>query len=116
MTDEAHLHDIESKATKTELYEEGTATGTLPGTVRGECNIGYEIVCNVTIYTHLGTIRGHGVARPHNTNTYESFAGTLDINGGTSRYTHAHGNAGLYGVFNRRTYALTVQTAGLLSY
>lgn len=116
VTDDAQLHDVKGKATETELYEEGTATGTLPGTVRGECNIGYQIVCNVTIDTRLGAIRGHGTARPHTTNIYESFAGTLTINGGTGRYAHAHGRAGLYGVFNRRTYALTVQTTGSLTY
>ncbi len=116
MTDDAKLHDVKDKATESEFYEEGAVTGTIPGTVRGECNIIYEIVCNVTIYTRLGAIRGHGTARPHNTSLYESFAGTLTINGGTGRYTDAHGNVGLYGVFNRRTYALTVQTAGSLAY
>ena len=116
VTDDAQLHDVKGKATELELYEEGTATGTLPGAVRGECNIAYEIVCNVTIYTRLGAVRGHGTAHPHNTSLYESFAGTLTISGGTGRYTHAHGHAGLYGVFNRRTYALTVQTAGSLAY
>ena len=44
-----------------------------------------------------------------------SFKGTLTITGGTGRYAHAHGSGAFYGVFYRRSYAITVQTEGTLT-
>jgi hypothetical protein len=115
-TDEAHLLYIRSRSAGAHLFEEGTAHGTLPGSVRAECNLGATFVANVTISTRAGAIRGHGTATPHASGIYESFSGTLTITGGTGRYAHAHGHAGLYGLFNRRTYNLIVQTTGSLAY
>jgi hypothetical protein len=115
-TDEAHLLYIRSRSAGSHLYEEGTAHGTLPGSVIAKCNLGATFVANVTIATQAGVIRGHGTATPHASGIYESFSGTLTIIGGTGRYAHAHGHAGLYGLFNRRTYNLIVQTTGSLSY
>jgi hypothetical protein len=80
-------------------------------------NIGPAVSASFTIYVRGGgTIKGYGTGSPHGSGTYESFAGSLKATGGTGRYSHAHGHAGLYGVFNRRTYAITVQTTGRLSY
>ncbi|HWX87654.1 MAG TPA: hypothetical protein VNX67_05725 [Solirubrobacteraceae bacterium] len=115
-TDEAHLLYIRSRSAGSHLFEEGTAHGTLPGSVIAKCNLGATFVANVTISTRTGIIRGHGTATPHASGIYESFSGTLTITGGTGRYAHAHGHAGLYGVFNRRTYNLIVQTTGSFSY
>ncbi len=113
-TDTAHLHYLRSSGSH--LYEEGAATGTLPGTMRAHCDIGAVFTASFTIYTHSGTISGHGSASPHGSGIYESFSGSLLVTGGTGRYAHAHGHAGLYGTFDRRTYALVVQTTGHLSY
>jgi hypothetical protein len=113
-TDEAHLRYVRHNGSR--LFEEGTAHGTLPGNMRAECNVSVTFSASFTIYTQGGTIRGHGTATPHGSGSYQSFAGTLTVTGGTGRYAHAHGHAGLYGLFNRRTYALTVQTTGSLSY
>jgi hypothetical protein len=113
-TDTAHLRFIRSSGSL--LFEEGAATGSLPGNMRARCNIGASFTASFTLYTRGGTIDGHGTATPHGSGTYESFAGTVTISGGTGRYAHAHGRAGLYGVFNRRTYAVTIQTTGRLSY
>jgi hypothetical protein len=98
------------------LHETGAATGTLPGSMKAECNIGATLSTSFTIYAAGGTIKGHGTATPHGSGAVESFAGTLTATGGTGRYAHAHGHTGLYGTFNRRNYALTVQTTGKLSY
>jgi hypothetical protein len=114
ITDTGKLHYI--KHSGSQILEEGTAQGALPGSMRARCNLGTTFTASFTIYTHGGTITGHGTATPHDTGLYESFAGKLTITGGTGRYTHAHGHAGLYGTFNRRTYALVVQTTGSLSY
>jgi hypothetical protein len=113
-TDTAHLHYLHSAGPL--LYEEGSASGTLPGSMRVRFKIASTVTASFTIYTHGGTIHGHGTATPHASGVYESFAGSLTVDGGTGRYTHAHGHAGLYGVFDRHTYALTIQTTGRLSY
>jgi hypothetical protein len=114
-TDEAHLRYVRRAGSR--LFEEGMAHGTLPGSVHAECNLGATFTASVVIYLSSGgTIRGHGTAIPHGSGIYESFSGTLTVTGGTGRYVHAHGHAGFYGLFNRRTYALTVQTTGSLSY
>jgi hypothetical protein len=113
-TDTAHLRYVRSSESL--LYEEGSASGTLPGSMRVHFKIASTVTASFTIYTHGGTIHGRGNATPHASGVYESFAGTIVVNGGTGRYAHAQGHAGLYGVFNRHTYALTIQTTGRLSY
>jgi hypothetical protein len=113
-TDTAHLRYV--KHTGSLLFEEGAAHGTLPGNMRAYCSVGGTFTASFTISLSGGTIKGHGTASPHGEGIYESFAGTLTVTGGSGRYTHAHGHAGLYGTFNRRTYAMVVQTTGSLSY
>jgi len=113
-TDTAKLRYV--SAAGSELLEQGKATGTLPGSMRALVEIGATISGNFTIYTKGGTIKGHGVATPHGAGIYESFAGTVTVTGGTGRFVHAHGHTGLYGTFDRNTYALTIQTTGTLSY
>jgi hypothetical protein len=98
------------------VQESGPVSGTLPGSMQAECNIGPVLSTNFTIHAADGTIKGHGRAAPHGSGIYESFAGTIVATGGTGLYAHAHGRAGLYGVFDRKTLALTVQTTGKLSY
>lgn len=113
-TDTAHLRYIRSSGSL--LIEEGAASGTLPGTMHARASIGPSLRASFTIYTHGGTIDGQGTATPHGSGRYESFAGSLVVTGGSGHYAHAHGHAGFYGTFDRRTYALTVQTTGNLSY
>jgi hypothetical protein len=114
-TDTAHLHYTHASGSL--LYEEGTATGTLPGTMRAHVDIGPTTTGTFTFYVRGGgTISGHGNALMHGSGVYESFGGTLVVTGGTGRYTHAHGRAGLYGTFDRKNYALLVQTTGRLAY
>jgi hypothetical protein len=105
---------IKHKSTSTHLFEQGKAQGTLPGSMRAYLSLGPPFAGSFTIETNVGTINGHGTATPHGGGLYESFAGTLTVTGGTGRYAHAHGHAKLYGTFNRRTYALIVQTNGSL--
>jgi len=113
-TDTAKLRYV--SAAGSELLEQGKTTGTLPGSMRAEVEIGATISGNFTIYTKGGSIKGHGVASPHGAGIYESFAGSVTVTGGTGRFVHAHGHTGLYGTFDRNTYALTIQTTGTLSY
>jgi hypothetical protein len=114
ITDTADLHYAGGSGSL--LHESGAVSGTLPGSMKANCAIGAVLTTNFTIYAQGGTITGHGTAKPHGSGTYESFAGTLVATGGTGRYAHAHGRAGLYGTFDRKNYDLTVQTTGKLSY
>ncbi len=98
------------------LLEEGSVAGALPGRMRAHMNIGATFSGSFVLYASGGSIKGHGTAKPTGSGRYESFRGSLTVTGGTGRYAHAHGQAGLYGVFDRKTYGLTVQTTGRLSY
>jgi hypothetical protein len=98
------------------LLEEGTVTGALPGRMRAELYIGPLYKGSFTIYTRNGRISGSGTATPHGAGRYQSFAGWLNITSGSGLYAHVHGRNNLYGVFDRRTYAVTIKTTGSLSY
>ncbi len=113
-TDTAHLHYVSSSGSL--LFDEGRATGTLPGSMRVHLDLGTTFTGTFTIYASGGSIEGHGSATPHGSGTYESFAGTLTVTGGSGRYAHAHGRGGLYGTFDRDNYALVIETTGSLTY
>src|SRR5262249_38273436 len=92
-TDEARLHYASSNSTEPRLFEEGTAGGTIPGSLHAECHLGATFTASVTIYADGGTIKARGTATPHNSSLYTSFAGALTIVGGTGSYAHARGHA-----------------------
>ena len=115
--DEGRLRLTRSSGSK--LIDEGPATGTFPGTVRivfvydGNPNVSAQI----TIYGRGGAIQAHGTGKLSSlASPSPSFKGTLTIAGGAGRYAHARGTGQMYGVFYRRSYALTVQTQGTLHY
>ncbi len=110
----AHLHLVRPNGTQ--LLEEGPVTGALPGSMRAVLNTGSVFTGSFTIRTHGGSIEGSGRATPHGLGRYQSFSGTITLTGGSGRYSRAHGRAGLYGTFDRRTYALVIQTTGRFSY
>jgi hypothetical protein len=102
-----------------ELIDEGHAKGTLPGwvKVRFTYNGSPAVYAQFTISTHDGLIKGHATGRLNNPNsTGPSFRGSLSITSGTGRYARVTGNGELFGVFYRRSYALTVQAIGNLRY
>lgn len=113
-TDTAHLHLMRQRESL--LYEEGAASGALPGRMKAQLTVGSLFTGSCTIYARYGSITGRGSATPHGTGRYQSFSGTLLITGGAGRYRHVHGSARLYGTFDRRTFAVVVQTVGRLSY
>lgn len=110
----AHLHLVRPDGTR--LYEEGPVTGSLPGSMRAVIDTGKLFTGAFTIDTHGGSIEGRGTGTPHGRGRYQSFSGTLTITGGSGWYSHAHGRAGLYGTFDRRTYAVVIQTTGSFQY
>jgi hypothetical protein len=113
-SDEAKLHYVEAEGE--EVYETGSASGTLPGGIRVHMIFSSTFSGRFTIYTHGGSIDGRGRAKPHGSGVWESFAGTLVVTGGSGRYRHAHGTAHIYGTFNRESYALKIKTAGTLRF
>ncbi len=115
-TDSAKLHCLQSKSSGSHLFEEGLAKGTLPGSMHVYANIGPTLTAKFTIFTSHGTIVGHASAAPHGSGRYESFAGSLTVTGGTGSYRHAHGRTGFFGVLDRYTYGMNVQTTGTISY
>lgn len=110
----AHLRYLTAKGAY--LLEEGSASGPLAGIVKARVRFTADISGSFAFYPHGGSISGYGSARLHESGTYVSFGGTVTITGGTGRYAHARGGGGLYGIYNRRTLALTIQTTGSLSY
>jgi len=115
ITDTARAHYV--KEVGSQLLDEGSATGGLPGKVSVRFNVGATSVsASFTIYAHGGTINGHGSGALHGVGVSVSFGGTMTVTGGTGRYSHAHGHGGFYGVINRGNYAATVQTTGTLTY
>lgn len=114
INDAGHLHLL--KAFGSVLQEEGPASGTLPGQAKVRLLVGSTVTASFSIRARGGTIYGRGSAALHSTGRYASFGGSLSVTRGTGRYAHAHGSGRLYGVIDRRTDALTVQTTGRLSY
>ena len=116
--DEGSLHLIKSSGSA--LIDEGKAHGTLPGSVkiRFTYNGDPTVTAAITIYPGGGgaiDASGSGQLSSPNSPT-PSFKGTLRISGGSGRYSHAHGSGTMYGIFYRRSYAITVQTHGTLQY
>ncbi len=116
--DEGNLHLIKSSGSA--LIDEGKAHGTLPGTVkiRFVYNGDPTVSAQITIYPRGGgAINASGTGHLSSPNSATpSFKGALRITGGSGRYSHAHGNGSMYGIFYRRSYAITVQTQGTLQY
>ncbi len=114
--DEGHLH-LAGHPQGSAIVEEGTVTGTLPGSVRVRFNVGATVSATFTIYPRGGgSISGHGSGSLHSTSVYATFGGSLTVTSGSGRYRHAKGTGGLYGAINRHTDAVTVQTLGRLTY
>jgi hypothetical protein len=114
VNDTGHLHLL--KAFGSVLLEEGAAGGTLPGLAKVRLLVGSTVIASFTIQTKYGTIYGSGRAALHSSGRYASFGGSLSVSHGTGSYARAHGSGKLYGVIDRRTSSLTVQTLGTLNY
>jgi hypothetical protein len=113
--DDATLHLVHANGST--LYEEGRASGALPGTVHARLHIGANFTGRFVFYTRSGALSGHGSAKSHQGRyPYVSFSGTADITSGTHRYIYVRGSLGFYGVLNRNSSAIQMQTRGTLTY
>jgi hypothetical protein len=110
----AKLHWVRSQGSN--LVEEGSVSGGISGHMRAVLRVGATFSGSFTFYTRGGQIRGHGSATPHGAGRYQSFAGSDVVTGGTGTYAHAHGHGHMYGTFDRKSYAVQIQTRGSISY
>jgi phage gpG-like protein len=115
--DEGRLRYVKSSGSV--IIDEGRATGTFPGTVKVRFSYDGEPTVNArfTISGAGGSVSARGTARLNSlTSLTPSFTGTMTVTGGSGRYAHIHGSGGLYGVYSRHSYGLTVQAVGKLPY
>jgi hypothetical protein len=112
--DTGHLHLV--NASGATLSEAGPVSGTLPGRVKVRLVVRANVTASFTLEASDGAIVGHGSAVLHSSREYSSFGGSLWVDRGTGRYRHAGGAGKLYGVIDRNSDALTVQTVGQLHY
>lgn len=101
------------------LYERGTASGTLPGSVTARFNTSNlaKTTGTVTFYpSGGGTLTVSVVAYPQSTGTVARFSGNLAVSSGTGRFARALGSGTLSGTVNRRTWAVTVNARATLTY
>ena len=100
------------------LYERGTASGTLPGSVSARFVVNVlKVTGDVTFYPRAGgsiTFRAEGF--PKSSGARSRVAGTMAIVGGTGRYANARGGATFNGVVNRRSWAVSVSATGRMRY
>lgn len=112
----AHLHLTHKSGNV--LYERGTATGTLPGTVTARLVTGVtKVTGTVTFYPRGGgSLTLSAVGYPQSAATIVHFTGSCAVRSGTGRFRRAVGSGSFSGTANRRTWAVTVHANAHLSY
>jgi hypothetical protein len=105
-----------TRAEGSTLFESGPVSGVLVGRAQARLKTGASYVGEFTMTTSKGAITGVGLATPSKAGRYQSFRGSFRVLRGSGQYAHVHGEAALYGVFDRRTDSVVVQTVGTLTY
>jgi hypothetical protein len=116
LTDTAYLHLTRKNGNV--IYEQGTATGTLPGTVTA------RLVTSVTKVTGTVTFHSSGggsitmtaVGYPQSAATITRFTGSIAVRKGTGRFRNALGSGTFNGTANRKTWAITVHATARITY
>jgi len=100
------------------LYEKGTATGTLPGTVTARFVTGIAKVTGTVTFRPYsgGSLTVTAVGYPQSTATITRFNGSLAVRKGTGRFRHALGSGSFSGTANRKTWAITVHASAKITY
>jgi hypothetical protein len=117
VTESGHLHLTSGHGLK--LNEQGTATGTIRGSIYIHLTISSptRVTAEVNIYPSSGSLTGTSSASYSTKSTNPRFSGTLVITRGGGRYAHAHASALRFtGTIQHDTDAVTVQLSGPLSY
>lgn len=100
------------------LYERGTATGTLPGTVTARFTTSLtKVTGTVTFHPYSGgTITMTAVGYPQSTSRVTPLTGNLAVLRGTGKYARALGSGTFSGTANRRSWSVTVNARANLTY
>jgi hypothetical protein len=111
------LHRTSSSGLK--LNEQGTASGTIKGTIYIHLNLGValnRVTAEVNIYPNGGSLTGSGSANYHVNGGTASFSGKMSIKRGTGSYANAHGSGlSFSGTIQRLSGAVTVHLSGSMS-
>ena len=100
------------------LNEQGSATGTLSGTLHVRLTIvsSNHVKAEVSISRNGGSISGEATASYHRSNGSASFSGSLSVSGGTGSYAHAHGSGLSFGgTIQNSNDAIAVHLGGSIS-
>jgi hypothetical protein len=116
MSGTAYFHLVRKSGNT--LYERGTTTGTLSGSVVGTFHTSVtKVTGTVTFHPRSGgSLTITAVGYPQSASTVTRFSGNLAVRGGTGRYRNALGSGTLDGTANRRTWAITVHANATLTY
>lgn len=116
LSDTAYLHLTRKSGNV--LYEKGTASGTLPGTVSARFVTGVtKVTGTVTFYPYSGgSITMTAVGYPQSTGRVVPLSGNIAVRKGTGRYQSVLGSGTFTGSANRRTWAVTVRANANLTY
>ena len=100
------------------IYEKGTATGTLPGTVKARFVTGItKVTGTVTFYPYSGgSLTLTAVGYPQSASTITKITGNVAVRKGTGRFRNALGSGTFSGTANRRTWAVTVRANARITY
>jgi hypothetical protein len=100
------------------IYEKGTATGTLPGTVSARFVTSItKVTGTVTFYPYSGgSLTLNAVGYPQSASTVTRFSGSVAVRKGSGRFKNALGSGSFNGTANRRTWAVTVHASANITY
>lgn len=115
VVDRATLH--KTRKSGSTIYESGTATGTLPGSVSAVFHTSVtKVTGTVTFRSGRSSITMTIVGYPQSTKTVVPVTGDLAVSGGTGRFRNALGSGTFTGTVNRRTWAATVNANANITY
>jgi len=119
LNDSANL--VQNNKKGVELKDSGIAKGTLPGKIYIQLRIGQGKVVTARIQVYPNShdsISASASATYHvNTSTYASFSGTLNVTGGSGRYSKAKGSKlNFSGSVHRPSNSVSVRVTGTMSY
>jgi hypothetical protein len=116
LNDTGHLHRTSHHGLT--LNEEGSASGTISGTIYIHLKIvsTNRVTVEVSIYPSGSSITGSATAAYRPSGAVASFSGTMTIERGTGRYSGAHGTGlSFTGTVQRSNDAVTVRVSGRIS-
>jgi hypothetical protein len=116
LSDTGHLHRTSHHGFT--LDEEGSASGTISGTIYIHLKIvsTNRVTAEVSIYPGGSSITGYATADYRPSGAVASFSGTMTVERGTGRYSGAHGSGlSFTGTIQRSNDAITVHVSGRMS-